>query len=124
MPRTSERQQRLATLRVRRARLLNAAAGDWEKKLERAMCFLRVVFSARDSIENHRYLAPRTRKISKSTEMLDRLLHLYGSNEFRQIARMNRETFVSMNRLIKHHTFFLQQTKVAHNGDLAGSNWP
>ncbi|KAI9922730.1 hypothetical protein PsorP6_001152 [Peronosclerospora sorghi] len=93
-------------LKLRRARLLNAAAGDWEKKLERAMCFLRVVCSARDSIESKRYLAPRTRKIPKSTKMFDRLLHLYGPNEFRQISRINRENFVSMTRLIEHHLVF------------------
>ncbi|KAI9914049.1 hypothetical protein PsorP6_006423 [Peronosclerospora sorghi] len=75
---------------VRRARLLNAAAGDWDKKLERAMCFLRVVCSARDIIESQRYLAPRTRKIPKSTEIVDLLLHFYGPNDFRQTARMNR----------------------------------
>ncbi|KAI9915116.1 hypothetical protein PsorP6_008642 [Peronosclerospora sorghi] len=80
-----------------------AQAGDWEKKLERAMWFLRVLCSARDIIESQRYLAPRTRKIPKSTEMFDRILHLYGPIEFRQIARMNREMFVSLTRLIEHH---------------------
>lgn len=73
--------------------------------------FITVLMTAYACVASNRYMDKRTYSIPKNRFFADEMILRYPDEDFRQIVRMSKASFVNVLRLIEHHHAFQNNSR-------------